>query len=88
MYLLLTAASFKESRSLHQKDILISLGSLYQLDAGMADLLRPWMVLKETDQLSGFADGRVPTPLMLVQGILSQGEYQVHTTLCIFFRSS
>lgn len=59
------------------EDVLIDLGSLYELDRGTADILRPWMVLKETDKLSGFPGGQVPRPLMLVQGILGMREFQV-----------
>lgn len=80
LYLLLTAALHHGRRSLAIEDVLIDLGSLYQLDCGTAEVLRPWMVLKETDKLSGFVGGRVPPPLMSVQGILSMCEFQVRFT--------
>jgi hypothetical protein len=80
LYLLLTAASHHGHRSLCAEDVLIDLGSLYELDRGTADILRPWMVLKETDKLSGFSSGQVPRPLMSVQGILSMREFQVRFT--------
>ena len=76
LYLLLAAASLDGKRRLRSKDVLIGLGSLYQLDSGSADMLRPWMVLQEMDKLSG-AGGQVPPPLMLVQNILNRCEYQV-----------
>ena len=80
LYLLLAAALQHGHRTLAVEDILIDLGSLYKLDHGTADILRPWMVLKETNKLSEFASGQVPPPLMLVQGILSMCEFQVWFT--------
>ena len=80
LYLLLAAALHHGHRTLAVEDILIDLGSLYKLDHRAADILRPWMVLKETDKLSEFASGQVPPPLMLVQGILSMCEFQVRFT--------
>ena len=77
---LLTATLQHGHRTLAVEDVLIDLGSLYKLDHGTADILRPWMVLKETDKLSEFASGQVPPPLMLVQGILSMCEFQVWFT--------
>lgn len=81
LYLLLTAASHKGERPLFMTDALLSLGSLYQLDPEIADTLRPWMVLKETDQLSGFAGIRMPPAIMPVQILLNQCEHQVRLTL-------
>jgi hypothetical protein len=77
LYLLLAAASLRGKRSLCSKDALIDLGTLYHLDSGSADVLRPWMVLKESDQLSGFANGRVPPELTSIRFLLSQFNYQV-----------
>lgn len=79
VYLLLAAASLRGDRSLNNKDVLISLESLYQLDYGIADILRPWMVLTETDQLLGFAGGQTPHPITSVQNVLNQFEYQVRS---------
>lgn len=84
LYLLLTAASLQGSRSLYAEDALIGIGSLYDLDYGTADLLRPWMLLKETDKLTGFAGGRIPFQVMSVQSVLSQCEFQVTSIpLCL-----
>ena len=80
LYLLLTAALHHGHRTLTVEDVLIDLGSLYKLDRGTADILRPWMVLKETDKLSGFSGRQVPPPLMSVQGVLSTCEFQVRFT--------
>lgn len=80
LYLLLTAASLRGERSLLPSDTLISLESLYQLDPGIADTLRPWMVLKETDRLSGFTGDRVHRSMMSVQSVLNQCEHQVYLT--------
>lgn len=80
VYLLL---SLKGEQSLGPNDVLISLASLYQLDSGTTDMLCPWMVLKETDQISGFG-GQVPHPVMLVQSVLNQFEYQVSSILSSF----
>jgi hypothetical protein len=77
VYLLLTAASLQGQRSLCGKDLLIGLGALYQLDSATADILRSWMVLKETDKLSNFDDNRIPHQVMLIQSLLVQCEYQV-----------
>jgi hypothetical protein len=81
LYLLLASASHKGDQTLHSHTLL-SLEALYQLDPGTAESLRPWMVLKETDQLSGFPSGQIPPLLTSVQNLLAQcGEYQVRPSL-------
>ena len=57
--------------------MLISLGALYKMDPKTADLLCPWMVLKETDQLSAFPNGEIPHLITSVRSMLSQFEFQV-----------
>jgi hypothetical protein len=77
LYLLLTSA-LPNKNPTHHAHMQLSLRSLYQLDAGTAKLLQPWMMLKETDRLSGFAGGLMPPLLMPIQNLLAQsGEYQV-----------
>jgi hypothetical protein len=81
LYLLLTGALSDENQTPHPCTLL-SLKTLYQLDPGTADALRPWMILKESDQLSGIAGGWMPPPLMSIQNLLAQcGEYQVRPDL-------
>ena len=77
VYLLLKAASLTGAQPLCAHDALISLGSLYQLDSEAANMLRPWMVLKESDNPSEFATNQVPHPIMLLQSVLGQCEFQV-----------
>lgn len=81
LHLLLTSALGKEDQNPHPHT-LPSLECLYQLDPRIADLLRPWMVLKETDQLLELTGGRIPSALMSIQTLLAQcGEYQVCASL-------
>jgi hypothetical protein len=80
LYLLLTAASQKGAPPL-PSDALISLETLYELDPRAADILQPWMMLKETDKLSGFGNGQIPHQLASIQTILNQSEYQLRTAL-------
>jgi hypothetical protein len=82
LYLLLSAASLGGRKSLCGNDLLIGLGSLYKLDADTADILWPWMVLKETDKLSGFDGGCLPSQLMSIQSLLTQCDYQVFPFHC------
>jgi hypothetical protein len=76
-YLLLAGAANKQQRSVSLPDSELDLGSLYKLDSNAADTLRPWMVLKNTDKLTGFA-GRpgVVTPL---RNLLCQCNVQVNS---------
>lgn len=84
LYILLASALLEEGQSLCPMTLL-SLKSLHSMDPGIADTLRPWMVLKETDQLSGLTGGQMHPPLMLIQNLLVQcGEYQVCPTLSSF----
>lgn len=78
LYLLL-AGAVREGHSLDLADSEIELGTLYKLDTGIAESLRPWMVLKGTDQLTGFT--RLPPQLMPLQFLLARCNYQVHMTL-------
>ena len=50
---------------------MVCLGSLYRLDPETAHMLRPWMVLKETDKRSGFYGGQVPHHVYLQRRHLS-----------------
>lgn len=76
-YLLLTAASLRNIHPLRPKDTLISLRALFELDPNVAELLRPWMVLKESDPLSAFRNQPPPHSVALVQSVLNQCELQV-----------
>lgn len=78
LYLLL-AGAVREGHSLDLADSEIELGTLYKLDTGIAESLRPWMVLKGTDQLTGFT--RLPPQLMPLQFLLARCNYQVRMTL-------
>ena len=83
LLLLLTSALSNENQAPHSQ-ALLSLESLDKLDTGTADALRPWMVLKETDQLSGFTGGWTPQ-LLPIQNLLAQcGEYQVRLSSQFF----
>ena len=77
IFLLLAAASLQGERTLGQEDVLVCLGSLYWLDPGTANILHPWMVLKETDKLLGFDGGQVPRSVMKIQSLLNNFEFQV-----------
>ena len=77
IFLLLAAASLQGERTLGQEDVLVCLGSLYQLDPRTANILRPWMVLKETDKLSGFDGGQVLCSVMTIQSLLNNFEFQI-----------
>lgn len=77
VYLLLAAASLQGQRSLCNEDTLIGLKTLYLLDSDIADTMRPWMVLRETDKISDFKGGRVPHELNPIRSLLNQFEFQV-----------
>ena len=77
VYLLLTGALLTGEQNICHRDALIGLGPIYQLYPEAADALRPWMVLKETDRLSGLASGEANHALFQIQSILNRCEYQV-----------
>ena len=79
LYLLLSAAAFKGNRELCPADSQIDLGALYELDAEIAEVLRPWMVLGESDPLTGFTG--MPQAVVPVQFLLNRFDFQVCTGL-------
>ena len=79
LYLLLAGASLKGNRGLCPTDSQIDLETLYKLDGGIAGALRPWMLLKESDQLSGFVG--LPEPMVPMQFLLNQCNFQVCASL-------
>lgn len=76
MYLLLAAAS-SERKHPTAADALISLQSLYELDSGASETLRPWMLLKASDDISRCGTGQIPRQVATIQHLLATFDLQV-----------